>query len=132
MNDERAGSGGHPGVTVVNLAEKLALFEERWHPHLVAELNHQQVKLAKLEGEFIWHSHAEEDELFFVLSGTLRIELRGGDVTLGPGEMCVIPRGVEHRPVAESLVSLLLFEPASTRHTGDVESERTVIEPRRI
>lgn len=132
MNDETPGPDPRTAVTVINLADKLACFEERWHPHVVAELNGQQVKLAKLEGEFLWHSHAAEDELFFVLSGTLRIELREGDVTLGPGEMCVVPRGVEHRPVAESLVTLMLFEPISTRHTGEVESERTVSEPRRI
>lgn len=129
MNDP---NGPAHGIDVINLADKLARFDERWYPHIVAELNGQQVKLAKLEGEFVWHSHAVEDELFFVLSGTLRIELRNGEVTLGPGEMCVIPRGVEHRPVAEGLVSLLLFEPASTRHTGEVESDRTVTEQRRI
>lgn len=132
MTEQRSEPGERPPVEVVNLAAKLALFEERWHPHLVAELNDHHVKLAKLEGEFLWHSHAQEDELFLVLSGRLRIELRDGDVSLAPGELCVIPRGVEHRPVADELVCLLLLEPASTRHTGEVVSARTVKAPRRI
>jgi len=119
-------------VRRVVLAEKLASFEERWTPKIVAELNGQQVKLAKLEGEFVWHRHEAEDELFLVLSGRLRIELRDGAVELGPGELAVVPRGVEHRPVAEGEVHLLLFEPAGTRNTGDRIDERTVERPERI
>jgi len=116
----------------IPLAEMLASFSERWTPKVVAELNGQEVKLAKLEGEFVWHRHEAEDELFLVLSGRLRIELRDGAVELGPGEMIVVPRGVEHRPVAEGEVELLLFEPAGTRNTGDRTDERTVERPERI
>jgi mannose-6-phosphate isomerase-like protein (cupin superfamily) len=119
-------------VERVDLWEKLGLFDERWSPRIVAELNGQHVKLAKLEGEFVWHSHEEEDELFLVLKGRLRIELRDGAVELGPGQMAVVPRGVEHRPVANGEVHLLLFEPAGTLNTGDVRNERTVDEPDRI
>ena len=116
----------------IDLAEKLARFDERWSPRIVAELNGQHVKLAKLEGEFVWHSHAEEDELFLVLKGTLTIELRDGAVVLGPGQMAVVPRGVEHRPVANGEVHVMLFEPAGTRNTGDVRNERTVEDLERI
>lgn len=126
----------HPGrvtpLRKVVLREKLALFEERWSPRIVAELNGQQVKLAKLEGEFVWHSHASEDELFLVLDGTLRMETRDGAIELGPGEMLVVPRGVEHRPVADREVHVLLFEPAGTVNTGELRDERTVLDPERI
>jgi mannose-6-phosphate isomerase-like protein (cupin superfamily) len=116
----------------IDLWEKLSSFDERWSPRIVAELNDQHVKLAKLEGEFVWHSHADEDELFLVLKGKLTIELRDGAVDLGPGQMVVVPRGVEHRPVADGEVHLLLFEPAGTLNTGDMRNERTVEEPKRI
>lgn len=116
----------------IDLAGKLAAFDERWSPRIVAELNGQHVKLAKLEGEFVWHSHAEGDELFLVLKGLLTIELRDGAVALGPGQMAVVPRGVEHRPVADGEVHVMLFEPAGTLNTGDVRNERTVEEPKRI
>jgi mannose-6-phosphate isomerase-like protein (cupin superfamily) len=98
----------------------------------VGELNGQHVKLAKAKGEFVWHHHENEDELFLVLDGTLRLEFRDGAVTLGPGELYIVPRGVEHRPVASDEVHLLLFEPASTLNTGNVRNERTVEHPRRI
>lgn len=116
----------------IDLAEKLASFDERWSPRIVAELNGQHVKLAKLQGEFVWHSHAEEDELFLVLKGLLTIELRYGAIVLGPGQMAVVPRGMDHRPVADGEVHVLLFEPAGTLNTGDVRNERTVEEPKRI
>lgn len=116
----------------IDLAEKLSRIDEHWSPRIVAELNGQHVKLVKLEGEFVWHSHAEEDELFLVLSGQLRIELRDGAVVLGPGQMVVVPRGIEHRPVAEGEVHVLLFEPAGTLNTGNVRNERTVEAPERI
>ena len=119
-------------VTSINLAQKFALFADQWSPKIIAELNDNDVKLAKLEGEFIWHQHAEEDELFIVVKGELVIELRDGAVTLGPGELVVIPKGVEHRPVAREEVYVLLVEPKATRHTGDVESERTVHQYARI
>lgn len=110
----------------VNLAEKLAGFSEHWSPRIVGELNGQHVKLAKLEGEFVWHSHAEQDELFLVLSGDLAIELRDRTVTLEPGELFIVPRGVEHRPVAAGVAEVLLFEPAGTVNTGEVRDPRTV------
>ena len=116
----------------VNLMEKFAAIRETWSPKIVGELNGQHVKLAKLEGEFIWHHHAAEDELFLVLQGNLRIHLRDGEVELGEGELCVIPRGVEHRPVAEGGALVLLFEPVSTLNTGNVRNERTVEYPERL
>jgi mannose-6-phosphate isomerase-like protein (cupin superfamily) len=119
-------------VTRINLAEKLTRFDDRWNPRIIADLNDNHVKLVKVQGEFVWHQHAEEDELFLVLRGSLTIELRDGSVTLGPGEMVVIPKGVEHRPVAAEEVHLLLIEPKGTRHTGDVESQLTVHEYSRI
>ena len=112
----------------INLLEKFNLFSDHWSPKVIAELNGQQVKLAKVEGEFIWHDHANEDELFFIVKGALRIEFRDRTVELGEGEMMVVPRGVEHKPIAEEETWLMLLEPASTQHTGEVESERTVNE----
>ena len=110
----------------VNLAEKFGLFEEYWSPKIVGELNGQHVKLAKLKGEFIWHHHETEDELFLVVKGQLVLELREQDVVLEEGEFFIVPRGVEHKPVAEEEVHVLLFEPKSTLNTGNVRSERTV------
>ena len=119
-------------VTKINLAEKFDRFSDRWSPKIVADLNDSHVKLAKVQGEFVWHRHAEEDELFIVVQGMLTIELRDGQLTLGPGELVVIPKGVEHRPVAQEEVHLMLIEPKATKHTGDVVSERTVHEYARI
>lgn len=119
-------------LSKIVLSDALARIDAPWQPHIIAELNGQHVKLAKLEGEFVWHHHADEDELFLVISGRLRMELRDGPVTLGPGELLVVPRGVEHRPVAEGEVTLLLFEPAGTLNTGNLRNERTVAEPRRL
>jgi mannose-6-phosphate isomerase-like protein (cupin superfamily) len=107
----------------VNLTEKFSLITEHWRPKVVAELNGQEVKLVKVRGEFVWHHHDLEDELFLILRGSLRIEFRDRVVKLGPGELLVIPRGVEHRPVAEEEVELMLFEPAATRNTGNVVHE---------
>lgn len=112
-------------ISTINLAEKFGKFSDHWHPRLIAELNGQQVKLAKLKGEFVWHSHADEDELFFIVKGTLFIELRDKTLELNAGEMAVIPRGVEHRPYAPEEVEVMLFEPAQTKHTGDVRTELT-------
>jgi mannose-6-phosphate isomerase-like protein (cupin superfamily) len=109
----------------INIAEKLATFTEHWQPRIVGELNGQQVKLAKLQGEFVWHQHEHEDELFYVLHGVLTMQLRTGEVVLNEGEMFIVPRGVEHRPVASEEVHVLLFEPASTLNTGNVRNERT-------
>ena len=107
----------------VSLTEKFSLITEHWRPKVVAELNGQEVKLVKVRGEFVWHHHDLEDELFLVVRGSLRIEFRDRAVTLGPGELLVIPRGVEHRPVAEEEVEFMLFEPAATRNTGNVVHE---------
>ncbi len=116
----------------VNLAAKLALFDDTWSPRIVAELNGQQVKLVKLDGAFVWHRHEREDELFLVLRGALRMEFRDRAVDLGEGELIVVPRGVEHRPVADGRTEVLLFEPSSTVNTGDVRDARTVLRPERI
>jgi mannose-6-phosphate isomerase-like protein (cupin superfamily) len=116
----------------IDLAEKLALFDEAWQPKIIAELNDAHVKVVKLEGEFVWHHHDEEDELFLVVSGRLRMELRDGEVTLRPGELLVVPKGVEHRPVAEEETHVVLIEPKTTLNTGNLRNERTVDEPERI
>ncbi|MGC9396924.1 MAG: cupin domain-containing protein [Anaerolineae bacterium] len=111
----------------VNLSQKFGLFDDLWSPKIVGELNGQYVKLAKLKGEFVWHRHEAEDELFMVIEGTLVIQLQGqDDIVLEPGEFVIIPRGVEHKPVAAEEVHVLLFEPQSTQHTGNVKTERTV------
>ena len=116
----------------INLADKLSLFSEHWSPKIVGELNGQQVKLAKFQGEFVWHKHDHEDELFFVVKGRFRMEFRDRRVELEAGEFLFVPRGVEHRPVAEEEVHVMLFEPATTLNTGDVNNERTVAELDRI
>jgi mannose-6-phosphate isomerase-like protein (cupin superfamily) len=116
----------------VNLADKLAQFSEHWSPRIVGELNGQQVKLVKLAGEFVWHHHEQEDELFLVVHGHLDIHLRDSVVSLDAGEFVVVPRGVEHKPVAASEAHVLLFEPASTLNTGNLRNQRTVESPARI
>jgi mannose-6-phosphate isomerase-like protein (cupin superfamily) len=105
-------------VDKVNLAEKLATFDDHWNPRVVGELNGQHVRLVKFQGEFVWHSHDHEDELFLVLDGAFRMEFRDRAVELDAGELIIVPRGVEHRPVAEHEVHVLLFEPAGTVNTG--------------
>ena len=109
----------------VNLKEKLALFSAHWQPKIVGELNGQQVKLVKFQGPFVWHSHDNEDEMFLVVAGRFRMEFRDRDVWLEPGEFIIVPRGVEHRPVADEEAHVLLFEPATTLNTGNVENELT-------
>ena len=116
----------------VNLAEKFAKISEYWKPYIAAELNGQLVKLDKLKGEFIWHHHEHEDELFLCVKGRFRIEFRDRQVWLEPGEFLVVPRGVEHRPVADEEAWILLFEPANTLNTGHVENERTLHELERV
>ena len=116
----------------VNLAEKFGQFTDYWNPKVVGELNGQLVKLVKLQGEFIWHKHDHEDELFLVVRGHLRIEFRGSAVSLEPGEFLIVPRGVEHRPVADEEAHVLLFEPAATLNTGNVRNENTVDELDRL
>ena len=105
----------------VSLAEKLARITEHWRPKVVAELNGQEVKLVKFKGEFVWHRHEHEDELFLGVHGRFRVEFRDRAIEIGPGELLVVPRGLEHRTVADEEVEVLLFEPAATRNTGDVE-----------
>ena len=113
-------------ITVINLTDKFNLFQEPWHPKIVGELNDSYVKLAKLKGEFVWHHHDNEDELFLVIKGTLIIKLRNQELTIHEGEFVIIPKGVEHLPVAEEEVQVLLLEPKSTLNTGNVQNERTV------
>src|SRR6516225_11902268 len=116
----------------VSIREKLTLFHDHWNPKIVGELNGQHVKLVKFQGEFVWHKHDREDELFLVIKGRFRMEYRDRHVWLEEGEFLIVPRGVEHRPVAQEEVHVLLFEPGGTLNTGDVENERTVPELERI
>jgi mannose-6-phosphate isomerase-like protein (cupin superfamily) len=118
--------GGESMLDKVNLRDKLDSFEETWVPKIVGELNGQYVKLVKFDGEYVWHSHAEEDEMFLVLSGQVRIEFRDRHVILNEGEFVIVPHGVEHRPVAPQRAEVLLFEPASTRNTGKVDHGYTI------
>jgi mannose-6-phosphate isomerase-like protein (cupin superfamily) len=112
-------------MTKINTQEKLALFEDYWNPRIVAELNGQQVKLVKLKGSFVWHKHEEEDELFYVLKGKLKMEFRDRVEEISEQEFLVVPRGIEHRPVADEEVAVMLFEPASTLNTGNVKGDLT-------
>ncbi len=116
----------------VNVAEKFGQIHEYWKPYIAAELNGQLVKLDKLKGEFIWHHHEHEDEMFLVVKGRFRMELRERHVWLEEGEFIVIPRGVEHRPVAEEEAWIMLFEPAATLNTGNVQNEMTLRELERV
>jgi mannose-6-phosphate isomerase-like protein (cupin superfamily) len=116
----------------VSLRDKLSQIPEYWSPRIVGELNGQHVKLAKLDGEFIWHHHENEDELFLVLEGRLRMRLRDREVVIDAGEFFIVPRGVEHLPIAEGETHVLLFEPAGTLNTGNVLNERTISEPKHV
>jgi mannose-6-phosphate isomerase-like protein (cupin superfamily) len=114
----------------VSIFEKLSLFAEHWQPRIVGELNGQHVKVVKFQGEFVWHHHEHEDEMFLVVKGAMTMHLRDRDVELGEGEFIVIPRGVEHKPAAAEEAHVLLFEPASTLNTGNVRNERTYVATR--
>ena len=116
----------------VNIAQKLTLFQEYWSPKIVGEVNDSHVKLVKLKGEFVWHHHEHEDELFLVIKGKLLIKLRDQDIWLDEGEFVIIPKMVEHMPVAEEEVHVLLLEPKSTLNTGNVQNERTVSAPKQL
>jgi mannose-6-phosphate isomerase-like protein (cupin superfamily) len=124
--------GGAPHVpratapAAINLAAKLASLQAPWVPKVVGELNGQYVKVAKFAGEYVWHSHPDEDELFLVVEGRVAIHLRDRVVDLAPGELCIVPRGVEHKPVADGVAHVVLFEPATTRNTGDVDHAYTI------
>ncbi len=120
-----------PAPAPVDLAAAFETIRDHWHPRIAAELNGQHVKLVKFQGEFVWHHHEHEDELFLVVRGAFRMEFRDRTVPLGEGQMLVVPRGVEHRPVADTEVQVLLFEPAGTVNTGSAGGERTV-EPERL
>ena len=109
----------------INISQKLAQFNDHWNPRIIGELNKQHVKLAKIKGEFIWHKHEDEDEMFLVLKGTLKIEFRDRTETIQENEIIIVPKGVEHKPIAEEEVSIMLFEPATTINTGDLQNERT-------
>lgn len=132
MSRGRGKSGSVSIVDKINVAEKLASFTEHFSPKVIAELNGQEVKAVKFKGSFVWHHHDVEDELFFVLAGQLRMDFRDRAVFVNPGEMLVVPHGVEHRPHADDEVSLLVFEPAATLNTGNVVNERTVTQVERI
>lgn len=112
-------------MDTINIAEKLSLFSDHWNPRIIAELNGQHVKLGKFKGEFVWHKHDEDDELFYVLEGNFRMEFRDKTVQVNKGEMLLVPKGVEHKPVADEEVSVMLFEPMSTLNTGNSEGELT-------
>lgn len=116
----------------VNLSEKFAAFSEYWHPKIVGEINDSYIKLAKLKGEFVWHLHENEDEMFMVIKGSLTLKLRGEEIVLNEGEFFVVPRGVEHMPVAAEEVHVLLLEPKTTLNTGNVKNERTLETSERI
>ena len=118
-------------MDVINLKEKLNQIAGHWQPHIVGELNGQHVKLAKLKGEFMWHAHDHEDELFLILHGSLVMRLRDRDVHLNEGDVFIVPRGVEHLPVAREECHVLLFEPAGTLNTGNLRNERTIVQPKR-
>lgn len=114
-----------PNHQSINLLHKVSLFSEQWNPKVVAEMNDYQFKVVRIAGDFIWHSHADTDEAFLVLEGQLRIDLRDGAVLLGPGELYVVPKGVEHKPYAESEVKMMLIEPRGVLNTGEEGGERT-------
>ena len=116
----------------INLAQKFDLIDEHWSPKVVGEVNDVSIKLVKFQGDFIWHYHETEDELFFVVKGTMVMKLRDGDISVGENEFIIIPRGVEHMPIADEEVFVMLIEPTTTLNTGNIESERTVKEPERL
>ena len=116
-------------MQVIDIADKLRTFHEHWSPKVIAELNGQHLKVVKLLGEFDWHFHEHEDELFWVIRGTLVIHFRDSSIQLESGQMCVIPKGVEHKPVAEEECEVVLFEPVGTLNTGNLENNRTVSKP---
>ena len=113
----------------VNIKQKFELFDEHWSPKIIGELNDSHIKIAKLEGEFVWHRHENEDEMFLVVEGILLLKFRDREVRLEAGEFLVVPRGVEHLPIAEEEVHLLMIEPKTTLNTGDIKNERTVEQP---
>jgi mannose-6-phosphate isomerase-like protein (cupin superfamily) len=126
MSEQKAGTP----IVKISLAEKFAAIHDQWNPRVAGELNGQQVKLVKLRGAFVWHHHEHEDELFLVHRGSFRMEFRDRTVELTAGDILIVPRGVEHRPVADAEVEVLLFEPSTTLNTGNLVNERTVRNPK--
>ncbi len=122
MSDHQTIETSHRAI---NFAEKLQLISDQWQPRVVAEMNDYQFKLVRIEGDFVWHEHADTDETFIVLDGQLRIDMRDGSVLLSAGEMFVVPKGTEHKPYAEREVKLLLIEPRGVKNTGEESNERT-------
>lgn len=112
-------------MKVINLKEKFNVFSDHWSPRIIGQLNGQDVKIAKVKGEFVWHNHKDEDEMFYIIKGTLKMDFEDGRRTLKEGEMLIIPKGVEHKPIAEEEVWLMLFEPQAIKHTGEVKHELT-------
>lgn len=116
----------------VNIKNKLSLFSDYWSPKIIGELNDQYVKLCKLKGEFVWHKHDNEDEMFYVIDGLLKIEFRDKTISINKGEFLIVPKGIEHKPIAEKEVSVMVFEPVSTLNTGDTKGDFTVEELEKI
>jgi len=119
-------------MKVVNLEDKFSKFSDHWNPRIIGELNGQDVKIAKVKGEFVWHNHKDEDEMFLIIKGSIKIDFEDGLRTINAGEMIVIPKGVEHKPIAEEEAWIMLIEPQSIKHTGEVEHELTVSECEKI
>jgi mannose-6-phosphate isomerase-like protein (cupin superfamily) len=119
-------------MDAVNLKEKLSHVKEYWSPKIVGEVNDAYVKIVKFKNEFVWHHHEHEDEMFLVVQGRMRMQFRGREVIVSPGEFIVVPKGVEHKPVADEEVHVVLFEPKSTLNTGNVRNERTLVELERL
>jgi mannose-6-phosphate isomerase-like protein (cupin superfamily) len=119
-------------VEKVNIAERFGRFSEYWQPKIIGELNDSYIKAVKVKDSFVWHDHRTEDELFLVVSGRMLLKLRDGDISVGPGEFAIVPRGVEHCPVAEQETHVLLLEPKTTVNTGKLRNDRTVAQPERI
>ncbi|MBU2019299.1 MAG: cupin domain-containing protein [Bacteroidetes bacterium] len=113
-------------MKVINIADKFSCFQDHWSPKIIGEMNGQEIKLAKIKGEFVWHDYKEEDELFIVVKGTLKIEFRDRTLEINEGEMVIVPKGVEHKPIAEEEVFIMLIEPKGIKHTGDVKHDLTV------
>lgn len=119
-------------MEVINVKEKFSQFSDHWNPRIIGSLNQQDVKIAKVQGEFVWHDHKEEDELFFIIKGSLDIHFENDIKTLNSGDMLIIPKGVQHKPVAKEECWIMLFEPQSTKHTGDIQSDLTVNEYQKL
>ena len=119
-------------MKVVNIEDKFEMFQDHWHPRIIGSLNGQDVKIAKVQGEFVWHNHKDEDELFYVIKGSLELHFEDSVKTLKEGEMIIVPKGVEHKPVAHEECWIMLFEPQTTKHTGEIVDAKTVTDYQKI